>query len=97
MVPGIGNVEHGVEIGRLAGTGQHGGGAALQGADLRGDGIAGRVLQAGIEIAGGFQVKEFAHILAGIVLEGGGLDDRDLAGFSVLRRVAALDTDGFDR
>ena len=56
MVPGTGDVEDGVEVGRLAGGGEHRGGAALQGADPGGDGVAGRVLQAGVEIAFGLQV-----------------------------------------
>ncbi len=96
VVPGAGDVEDGVEVGSLAGGGEHRGGAALQGADPGGDGVAGRVLQAGVEIAFGLQVEELAHVLAGVVFEGRALDDRDLAGFAVLRAVAALYADGFD-
>ena len=96
MISGVGDVEHGVKIRRLAGGSQHCGGAAFQRTDLRGHGVTGRILQAGIEIAGGFQIKQLAHVLAGVVFEGGGLDDGDLAGFSVFRRVAALDAYGFD-
>ena len=90
MVSGIGDIENGIEVGSLAGRGQHRGSAALQGADPRRHRVIGGVLQPGIEITGGFQVKELAHVLAGIILEGGGLDDRDLAGFTVFRRIAAL-------
>ena len=96
MIPAIGNIEHRVEIRRLAGGSQHGGGAAFQRADLRGDRVACRVLKAGIEIARGLQVKELSHILAGVVFESGGLDDRDLAGFAVPGSITSLDAEGLD-
>ena len=91
-----GDVEHGIEGGRLTGGGQHSGGTALHLADLGRHRVVGGVLQAGVEIAGGFQVKQFAHILAGGVFEGGGLDHRDLAGLAVARGIAALYAFGFD-
>ena len=96
MVPGSGNIENSKEVRGLAGRGQHRGSTAFHGADLRGDHIVGRILKAGVEITGSLQVEEFAHILAGVVLEGGGLDDRDLAGFSVPRRIPGLDTERFN-
>ena len=96
MIAAVGDVEHGVEVRRLAGGGQHGGGTALHVADLGRDVIAGRILQAGVEIARGLQIEQLAHGLAGGVLEGRALDDGDLARLAVLRGVAALDALGFD-
>ncbi len=96
VVPAGGDVEHGVEVGRLAGGGEHPHGPALQGGDLGRHGVAGGVLQAGVEVALGLQVKELAHVLAGVVLEGGGLDNGDLPGLPVAGAVAPLDADGVD-
>ena len=96
VVAGGGDVEHGKEAGRLTRRGQHGRRAAFEFADLGRDGIAGGVLQAGIEIAAGFQVKQLAHIAAGSVFEGRALDDRDLTRFAVAGRIATLDAFGFD-
>ena len=61
-----------------------------------GNRIAGGILQTGIEISRSLQIKQLAHILAGGVLEGGGLDDGDLAGFTVAGSIAALDAFGVD-
>ena len=96
VVSAGGDIEHGVEVGRLAGGGEHGGGAALHLADLSGGVVAGGVLKAAVEIALGLQVKELAHVLAGVILEGGGLDDGHLAGLSVAGMIAPLDADGVD-
>ena len=54
------------------------------------------VLEAAVEVALGLQVKELAHVLAGGVFEGGGLDDGDLAGFAVAGGIAALYAQGID-
>ena len=96
VVPAGADVEQGEEVGRLAGGGEHGGGAALQLTDLGGHVVVGGVLEAGVEIAAGLQVKELAHVLGGCVLEGGGLDDGDLTGFPIAGGVASLDTFRFD-
>ena len=82
------------EVCGLSAGGKHSGGAAFQLADLFGYHVAGGVLQAGIEIAVCLQIEQLAHVLAGSVLEGGGLDDGDLTGFAVAGGVAALHTDG---
>ena len=95
VVAAASDVEHGHEGGSLAGAGEHGSGAALQGADLGRHGVAGGVLQTGVEIAAGLQVKELAHILGGIVLERGTLNDGDLAGLAVAGGIARLDAQGF--
>ena len=87
-------VEQGEEVGGLTAAGEHGSRAALQLADLLGDKVAGGVLEPRVEVALGFQVEQLAHILAGGVLEGGGLDDGDLAGFAVAGGVTALHADG---
>ena len=94
VVTGLAKVEQGEEVGSLPAGSQHGSGAALQLADLFGHQVTGGVLQTRVEIAVGLQVKELAHVLAGGVLEGGGLDDGDLAGFAVSGRIAALHADG---
>ena len=96
MVAAVGDVEHGIEVGRLAGGGEHGGGAALHVADLGRHHVVGGVLEPGIEIAAGLQVEQLAHVLAGGILECGGLDNGDLAGLAVARRIAALYALGID-
>ena len=96
VVAAGGDVEHGIEVGGLPGGGEHGGSAALQLGDLFGDLVAGGVLQAAVEIALSLQVKELAHLLAGVVFKGSGLDDGDLAGLAGARAVAALNAEGFD-
>ena len=96
MVAAVGNVENGVEVGGLTGGGQHGSRAAFQLGQLGGHIIVGGILQAGIEIAGGFQIEELAHILTGGVLEGSRLYDGDLAGLAVAGGVAALHAFGLD-
>ena len=94
VVPCLADIEQRKEVCGLTAGGEHGGSAALQLADLFGYHIAGGVLQAGVEIAVGLQVEQLAHVLAGSVLEGGGLDDGDLAGLAVAGGVAALHADG---
>ena len=94
MVPAAGNIKHGVEVGRLAGGKQHSRRAALQGADFGGDGVVGGVLQAGIEITAGLQIEQSAHILAGFVAEGGGLDDGEVPRLSVAGAVARVEAVG---
>ena len=94
MVPCLADIEQGKEVCSLSAGGKHSGGAAFQLADLFGYHVAGGVLQAGIEIAVCLQIEQLAHVLAGSVLEGGGLDDGDLTGLAVAGGVAALHTDG---
>ena len=96
MVPAGGDVEHGVEIGRLAGGGKHGRRAALQGRDLGRYRVVGGVLQPGVEVAAGLQVEEFAHVAAGSVLKGGALNDGYLPGLAVAGGVARLHAFGSD-
>ena len=96
MVTAVGDVEHSIEVGRLAGGGEHGGGSTLHVADLGRHHVVGGVLQAGIEISAGLQVEQLAHVLAGVIFKCGGLDNGDLAGLAVARRIAALDALGID-
>ena len=96
MFPAGDNVKDGVKGSRLTGGGQHGRGSPLQGADLGRHVVIRGVLEAGVEVAVGLQVKELTHVLAGGVFERGGLDDGDLPGLSVSRGIAALDTLGID-
>ena len=94
MVACFAEVEQSKEVCSLTTAGQHCGRAAFQLTDLFGHKVAGGVLQTGIEIAVGFQIEQLAHILAGGVLEGGGLDNGDLAGFAIAGGITALHTDG---
>ena len=96
VVAAAGDVEDGVEVGCLTGGEEHGGAAALQSGDLGRHGVVGGVLQAGIEVAAGLQVKELAHLLAGLIAEGGGLDDGEVAGLPVAGPVAGVEAVGSD-
>ena len=86
-------IEQGKEVCSLTAAGQHCGRAAFQLTDLLSHKVAGGVLQTGIEVAVCFQIKQLAHILAGGILKGGGLDNGDLAGFAVAGGVTALHAD----
>ena len=96
MVAAVGDIEDGVEVGRLTRGGEHGGSSPLQLTDLGGNIVVGRVLQPSIKITTGLQVKELAHVLAGGVLKSSRLDNGDLPGLSVSGGIAALDTLGID-
>ena len=63
--------------------------------EIFGHGVIGGVLETGIEVPAGLQVKELPHVLGSGVLEGGGLDDGNLAGLAVSGCVTPLDADGF--
>ena len=96
VVPALADVEQGEEVGRLTGGGQHGGGAALHLRDFRRHIVVGGVLEPGVEVAAGLQIEQLAHVLAGVIFEGGGLDDGNLAGLAVAGGVAALYALGAD-
>lgn len=53
-------------------------------------------MQTRIEVAACFQVKQFAHVFAGVVFERRALNDGYLARFAVARGVAALYASGFN-
>ena len=93
MVAAAGDIEHRVKAGRLPAGGEHGRAAAFQRADLGRHRIVGGVLQPGVKIPLGLQIKQFAHILAGRIFKGGALDDGNLPGLAVARRIPALHTD----
>ena len=95
VVARLADVEHGVEVGRLPRGGQDGPHAPFQPCDFVGHGVAGGVLQAGIEIARVFQVEEPGHLVAVVVFEGGALVDGEHARLAVLRGPSALHADGF--
>ena len=84
------DVEGRIEICRLSRGREHGGDAAFKLAYLLCHGIAGGILQSGIEIARSLKVKELSHILAGIVFKGCTLVNRYLTGFAVSGRITAL-------
>ncbi len=85
------DVEDGVKGCRLTGGGEHSGRPPLQGADFRGYPVVGGVLQAGVKIPAGLQIKEGPHLLAGGVAEGGGLDNGDVAGLPVAGDIPGVE------
>ena len=89
------DIEHGEEIGRLAGRRQHGSGAALELGDLRRHRVVGGVLQARVEIARLLKIEQLAHMLARVVLPRRVLIDGNLARLGIARAIAALHADGF--
>ena len=58
--------------------------------------LAATVLQAGIKITAGLQVKQLAHIVGAIIFESGALHNGNLAGFAVAGGIAALYAQGID-
>ena len=96
MAAGLADVEQRKEVRRLARRGQHGSRTALKLGNLCGDVVVRGVLQARVEVARRLEVKELAHVLARVVLERGGLHDRNLARLAVAGGVPALDTYGVD-
>ncbi len=94
VVPRTGDVEQRHEVCGLSRGCQHGRRSALQGADLRRHGVIGGILEPGIEIAFGFQVKELSHVLAGVIAERRALHNGNLPGFSVPWAIARLYTFG---
>ena len=96
VIAAVANVEQCIEIGCLAAACQHGRRAALQRTDLGRHHIVGGVLQTGVKIAAGLQVKQLGHILAGIIFKGSALHNGDLAGLAVAGGVAALHANAVD-
>ena len=96
VATGLADVEQRKEVRRLARRGQHGGRTALELGDLCGNVVVRGVLQARVEVARCLEVKELAHILARVVLERGGLHNRNLARLPVAGGVPALDTYSVD-
>ena len=90
MVAALTDIEESQKISCLTGRGKHGCRAALHGCDLGCHMVIGGVLESGIEISGSLQIKEFSHVLAGIIFEGRGLDDGDLPRLPVSRFVTGL-------
>ena len=91
-----GDVEQRKKVCRLPGSRQHCRRSALERADLRCHHVAGRVLQARVEIPLSLEVKELSHGLAGVVFERGRLDDRNLARLARPRGIARLNAIGLD-
>ena len=82
VVAGFANVENGVEVCCLTGTREHGGNTTFESGDLVSDGVVGRVLQTGVEVATGLQVEQVGHVIGGFVLERGALVDGENARFA---------------
>ena len=96
MIAGTGNVKDREEVRGHARAREHRSGAALHLADLGGNQIARRVLQAAIEVARLLQVEQLAHMLGRVVLPRGGLVDGHLTRLRIARTIAALNTRGTD-
>ena len=96
MITVRGDVEQRKKVCRLPGSRQHCRRAALERADLRRHHVAGRVLQARVEIPLSLEVKELSHGLAGVVFERGRLDDWNLARLARPRGIARLNAVGLD-
>ena len=94
MVARTDDVEERKEVGSLAGARKHGGGTALELADLRRHGVVRGVLQARVEIARLVEVEEPPHVLGRIVFPCRRLIDGDLARFRITGTIAALDAGG---
>ena len=82
MPSGFADIHAGEKVGGLSGGGQHGCDSAFEGCNAGGYVVVGGVLEAGVEVAAVFEVEEASHLVAGLVLESGALDDWDLARFA---------------
>ncbi len=92
MVAAAADIEQCIEIGCLTAAGQHACSAALQLCNFRRHIVIGRILKSGVEIPACLQIEKPAHILTGIILESGALNNGNLAGLTVSRRISALYT-----
>ena len=89
-------VEDGKEVSRLTGGGQHTGDAAFERGDFGGDGIACRVLQPGVEIAGLFEIEKRRHFGRAVIFEGCGLDDGENTRLAIFRLPTSLNANGIE-
>ena len=92
VVAAAADVKQCIEISGLSAAGQHPSRTALQPGDFRRHIVIGGILEPGIEITACLQVEELSHILTGVVFERSALNDGNLTGLPVSRRVAALYT-----
>ena len=92
MEPGRADVQHGHQVGRLAGRGEHGAHAPLQGGDFLFHHIQGGVGQAGVEKAAFLQIEESAHLFGALIGICGALHNRGHPGLPVAGLIARMDT-----
>ncbi len=95
MISSLANIKNGKEGSRLAGRRQNGGHTAFQFSDFSGNRLVGGILEACIKKAGFFQIKQFCHLFAGLILERRALVNGQYAGFALFRRPARLHAQGF--
>ena len=95
MVARLANIENGIVVCRLSGTGQHRCCAALQFADFLCNTVVGRICQTAVKISGFLQIKKSAHLLRGFIFKRRTLINREHSRLSVLRLPARLYTDRF--
>ena len=91
MISASSQVKDGKEGGGLSGAGQHCSSAPLQSCDLGSNQIIGGILKPCIEITRRLQIKQLAHVFAGVVLESRTLDDRDHPGLTIFGFITGLD------
>jgi hypothetical protein len=91
MVTGGSDVENREEGSSLSGRKKHSCRTAFQFAQPGSYCVGSGVLEPGVEVTGGFQIKKLAHILAGFVAEGSGLHNGNISGFSVAGPVACME------
>ena len=94
MGPGGADVQHGHQIGSLAGGGEQGAHAPFQGGNFFLYNIVGGVGQAGVEEAVLLQVEEGAHLLGALVDVCGALHNGGHTGLPVFRLIARMDAKG---
>ena len=94
MVSAGTDVEDCVEVGGLSRRSEHRGAPPFQCTDLCCHTVIGGILKPGIEVPAGLQIKQLSHSLARLIAEGSGLNDGDIAGFSVSGAVSRMDALG---
>ena len=94
MIAGGAEIEHGKQVGRLAGRSQNRSHAAFERGDFGGNGVVGGIGKTGIEIAVVLKVEHLAHRVAAVVFIGGALHDRQHDGFFIAGLVAGADAFG---
>ena len=95
MVARLADIENGIVVCRLSGTGQHRCCAALQFTNFLCDAVVGRICQTAVKISGFLQIKKSAHLLRGFIFKRRTLINREHSRLSVLRLPARLYADRF--
>ena len=81
MVARLADIENGIVVCRLSGTGQHRCCAALQFTNFLCDAVVGRICQTAVKISGFLQIKKSAHLLRGFIFKRRTLINREHSPF----------------